>query len=616
MSTAGKRQSEQETPGRRPSDYESATRIRAQPPRTLGDYASDRLEMLCEAAGFREEVGPVIETFRSLVAPWAFAPLPPGWVSDISDDNTPIELSVTIAERRSEVRVLFETQGSEATLKSYRAAGLAFHQRLEREFGADLRRFRIVQDLFMPEDMEGPFAVWNSVVFAKGKPPAFKTYFNPQARGRAKAYALVEEALQRLGLDRAWGSLCRTAARRGPHLDEVKYLALDLTSEPESRVKVYVRHHGATPDDLEIASSAAAGYVPGEALHFARAMGGDRDRLAERATFTCSAFIEGQDERPVATTLYVPVCAYAKDDAVVTRRVDEYLVQNGIDADLYGRIVHGFANRPLAAGVGMQSWVALRRYGGKARLTVYLATEATQVFQPGTIPAATGDRTAYASAEGVVRCTGSYDLAKHPFIGRMMREPNGDRLLWLLIQNLYEGTSKHLAAWQESAAAKIRAALGASLEELGVRDPAPNGQLMRDFVASIDRLRPTDFVDAHLDSGRKLAAQLGEHYASDDAYEILGALAVSEVCAEQLLRMSVELLRSLPRDAEPQVLDRLISAYAGEGLERAVALAARVPTRTEAIQAFRRGAAGVHGAFWNALDELYVTCFISMQGGS
>jgi hypothetical protein len=384
-------QSRANNPISAPEDAASGT-IRVQP--RLLDYAAARFEHLCTGAGFGRETDSAVATLRRLLVSCGDVPVggtPSEWVSEISDDNTPIEFSVAIADGKAEVRALFEPEGEQPTLAAYRAAGLAFNQRLEREFGADLTRFREVQALFLPEQLEGPFAVWSSVVFRQRKPPAFKAYFNPNAQGADNAFDLVEEALHRLGLGRAWQALSRHILARGPKLDELKYFALDLTSEPQARVKVYVRHHAASPEDLEFASSPAHSHVPGETLDFVRAMRGGRGRLHARAAFTCSSFLGDADERPAATTVYVPVCAYARDDERVRERVREYLIKQGGDPALYDSVLSSYANRPLSAGVGMQSWAALRRHDEQIRLTVYLATEANHVFQPGEIPAPTGD---------------------------------------------------------------------------------------------------------------------------------------------------------------------------------------------------------------------------------
>jgi DMATS type aromatic prenyltransferase len=351
----------------------------------LIDYVLARLERLCTAAQLGDERDAIVNTFGAL---WGDAVVPPGWISDISDDNTPIELSVAMEGERTEVRVLFEVQATEPTLAAYRRAGLAFHERLEREYGADLSRFRLLQDLFLPEGMEGPFAVWSSVVFARGKAPAFKTYFNPRARGGQNARRLVQTAFERLGMHDALSHLHDTALRRG-ELDELKYFALDLGADPRSRVKVYVRHHEATPADLEVAASAAASYVPNDTRSFVRAMAGGDAPLRVRAPFTCSAFTADESCRPASTTVYVPVCAYARDDAAVHDRIARYMRARGLDPAGYDALVEGFANRPLEAGIGMQAWFALRTHAGAARFTVYFATEATRVHAPGVVPAPT-----------------------------------------------------------------------------------------------------------------------------------------------------------------------------------------------------------------------------------
>ncbi len=367
--------------------------IRAQ---RLVDYTSERLSALCNATQLTEEAAQIVATYRSLIEPWGDMRLDAKseWVSEISDDNTPVEFSVTLSEGKTEVRVLLEAQGAEPTMAAYRRAGIELTERLGSEFGAYLERYHLLKDLFLPEEMHGPFSVWHSAVFASGKAPAFKAYFNPQAHGPENAVELTRLALDRLRMPRAWDSLARSATRRGPVLDELKYFALDLAEDAHARVKIYSRHHSASSEDLEIAASAAASYVPGEASEFVVAMRGGPDRLDVRAPFTCSSFVGEDHARPASTTLYVPVCAYVRDDAEARERMRRYLTLKGVNARQYCNMIDGFANRALDAGVGMQSWMALRRYQNKARLTVYLGTEANRVHAPGEVPAPTPDYSA------------------------------------------------------------------------------------------------------------------------------------------------------------------------------------------------------------------------------
>jgi hypothetical protein len=374
------------------STRRSPPSIPAPKPTKLDDYVCQRLEALCLAARFGHSAE-VVDTVRHLISPWAAKGRaePSWWSSEVSDDGTPIEFSVATSEEATDVRVLFEPQAAEPTLESYRLAGLAFNERLGVEFGANLERFRAVQDLFLPPGMSGPFAVWSSAVFSSaGGPPSFKAYFNAQAHGLENAPALVREGLERLGLQDAWRLLRETVFRRGPALDEIKYFALDLSGDPFARVKVYVRHHETTPEDLEVsATGAAPESISGETIDFVRAIRGSDEPMRERACFTCSAFAGERTDRPASITVYVPACAYALDDATVRSRVVDYMTKKGIDPRLYTSVIDGYANRPLDGGVGMQSWIAFRRYRGAVRLTVYLATEAQRVFAPGVVPAPT-----------------------------------------------------------------------------------------------------------------------------------------------------------------------------------------------------------------------------------
>jgi DMATS type aromatic prenyltransferase len=535
-----------------------------------------RLGALCAETGLSAETASVADrVLRDLIVPWsrveAFARHPHlGWVSEISDDNTPIEFSVTLSPAGSEVRVLFEPQGEDQSLAGHREAALRFHDHLTREHGADLRRFEMVSDLFTPVGMRGPFALWSAVVFADGKPPAFKAYFNPQAQGVGSAVALVEEGLRRLGLPHAWRHLAATIARRGPHRDELKYFALDLSAGEQARVKVYVRHHGATPEDLEIAASAATDSTPGEAQDFARAMGGHTRRFKERAAFTCAAFVGGRDDRPSATTQYVPVCAYALDDLEVERRVAQYLQTHGMDSGPYCRLLAAFANRPLSAGVGLQSWVAFRRYQGVPRLTIYLACEVRHVFPPGSVPASTENHMSFDSAEEILACVDQYGLDRHPLIRHLERAANERKLVCLLANNASEllSTARSSAArldrWKDE-----NVVVGESFipEQTSSRHLFRNA--LRTFRTSPDRVEAA-------------AAELAAARVTKRLVEAL----VQMLKADCSIGLS---LRALVRDgkaAEAEQLSRLDAAG------------------TVGLPSVLRGALGVHRALWSALDQL------------
>jgi hypothetical protein len=481
------------------------------------DELTERLVRLCESSGLEPEATATAESvFRSLIVPWSrvarsLSGESEEWLSEISDDNTPIEFSVTLSPEGAEVRVLFEPQGPEPTLASHREAALAMHERLERDYHADLSRFRRVLDLFLPPNMQGPFALWSAVVFSNRHPPAFKAYFNPQARGPGRAAELVSEALRRLDMPKAVRTLARSVARRDPHRDELKYFALDLSHDPRARVKVYVRHHDATPEDLELVATAAPGSNPGEALQFAKAMGGGAERFRARATFSCAAFVEGDAERPAAVTHYVPVCAYSENDAVVEERVGAYLSEHGLAADPYRSMLRAFANRPLDAGVGMQSWVAFRRYQNVPRLTIYLGSEARKVHAPGSVPARTSSHMRFRSLPELLERLSRYDLAHHPEV--VAAKADGDPAIVL------------------SALAELREAL-ASVTSGG-----------HDATAASDAARLLTKVSALLDGASAAAApavraevvaNLSRCFQATEARQREAAIAVAGLLSDQL----------------------------------------------------------------------------------
>lgn len=594
---------------------------------TFADYGAARFRTLCQGAGFGAKTEELLTTFHRLLTPWGNVPIgnQPHWLSNIGDDHSPIEFSVAFINQQPEVRVLMEVQGDSPTVQSQRIAGLAFNERLGREFGASLERLRLIQDLFLPEKIQGNFAIWNAVVFSQGREPSFKVYLNPQAQGSERAQALVEEALIRLGFPQVWSAFGRTVTRRGPQLDEIKYFALDLANSHRARVKIYVHHHYATPEELEIACSVANNYVPGEASKFALAMSGGNQLLSLRSPFTCPSFIEGNDERPEETTLYIPVCAYAHDDRVVSNRVHNYLMSHNLDSSLYNRILKSYATRALESGVGMQSWVSYRRQLGRPRLTVYLSTESYRVYPPGSIPASTIHPLSFNSAVAVIERLLQDSLAEHPFLRRLMREAGNTTHLWLLITNTYEGTSKHFILWLAKITAQVesdqlRCLLARQLnEELGDGDFShAHSVLMNRFLDSIALWRPEEFSEAHLQPGKRLGERLAKHYLADEAHEGVAALMAGEICAQQLIHVVAQLIRLQENTFEPSSISWLTrhDEIEGNHAQESLVLARMLPDSEEVIKAVQRGAMGLHKALWNFLDEMYQLCFVGLPAES
>ena len=545
--------------------------------RLLNQVAS-RLSALC--GGLALDTAPVVDTFRELVAPWT-AGVMTSWQSEISDDNTPIELSVSLDGNDAALRILFEPQAAEPTLQAYRAAGLALHDQLEAHYRADLDRFRRVTNLFLPERLQGRFAVWSSVVFAHGQRPAFKAYLNPNARGPGEASALVEEALGRLGLGHAWRNLSE-ATRRGPHLDELKYFALDLAGGPHARVKVYVHHHGATPADLEAACAASGNHVEAQTLAFVRALRGGDEPMQTRAPFTCHAF-NGERPTRATSTVYVPVCAYAHDDRVVAGRVIAYLHSVGVDAALYRRAVVETAPRPLEDGVGLQSWVALRRDAERTRLTVYIATEARHRHPPGSVPAPSADPLACESLAAVLALFEKRPFDAHPLLRRLLRAPSV-AAAELLAQTLHEGIARDFAVALSVVAARVDPQLRERLTLELSSSPA---------ASAFATLRPASHPPG---PGHRLRVTLARGQRSDDIHEAIATLLGAEIALRLLVGPVERLLTGITND------DR-------NGLEDGHALGQFIPRGDRALAAATRGAVETHRAVWRALDEVYALAF-------
>ncbi|HMG19657.1 MAG TPA: tryptophan dimethylallyltransferase family protein, partial [Kofleriaceae bacterium] len=166
----------------------------------------------------------------------------PAYASDVVDDHTPFEMSLAIGGTAPELRLLVETVGADSSLAARWQAARALGERLRDRHGADLRRLDAIADLFQPRRDHGVLAMWYAVGFRPGQPPQWKAYVDLRARGNEHARAVLEEALDRLGLAAAYPRLMREAGGRDL-LDELVYFSLDLADHDRARVKAYFRHH-------------------------------------------------------------------------------------------------------------------------------------------------------------------------------------------------------------------------------------------------------------------------------------------------------------------------------------------------------------------------------------
>ena len=592
--------------------------IRARPtPATLASVASRQIEALALPLGLAAHASAATAITHALLGPIGSRGLyaGPTFASDVGDDHTPFELSVSYGATH-ELRVLAEPHVAACAtpreaLCASRDAAVALLEELERRGQCSLTRFRAVADLFLPAEPSGAFALWIGAIV--GPTPRFKVYMNPEAQGSARAPALVEEALVRLGFDRAWPAIARTLLARGPAHDELKYFALDLDATPTARVKVYARHHDATASDAERAASSAREYVAGEATVFLTTLAA-RERFDRRPLATCLAYDALDPQRAATATTYLPVNAYASDDAVVCSRLESLLARAGLDAATYGEATRAYAERPLAAGIGAQSYVAWKRTAAGPCVTVYYAAEA---FEPGAVAAAPAVSvpTDAATLDAWLR---GRSIAQHPYWQRLARQaPSAERVA-LLLASAREALAHDLARRLATTVARIddtdvRAPIAAILNEelgsgVGSRAHEHHFTQLAAAFPELDGARRAEL----LRPARKLRASLDALHAVQAPYVGVGAALLSEIFGAEVNAALVAELARHPH-IDPAVR-AWIAGHAAIECEHASEAAAVVHLVARAhLDDVIRGAMAFERAALRFFDALYA---VSHGGGA
>jgi len=357
------------------------------PKNYLTHMVTDRLEALALVLGFQEETNYIMSVYHELIDPWA--DLPAAKIrqkkSAFAADASPIELSVAITAGVPELRFSMEIIEEDTSIGGKRASAIAFVNKIEKLFNLDLSQYRAIEDLFLPENMQGKFAMFQSVRFSPGKPIVFDIHLNPKAAGIDKVNVLVQEALRRLGYAQGWLKM-QEVLQRGDDLDQIFYFGIDV-GEKNNRVKIYAYHKEAKLLDISRICQVAQNYVPHIQENFVREMTGGLELYSKWWLITTTAFVDINPIVPQTITTYVPMFAYAHDDAQAYERIHRYLHTHDLQPDIYRNLIDTFKNRDLSAGVGMQNWISLqRRLDQKLRWTIYLATELVEVLKPGTLP--------------------------------------------------------------------------------------------------------------------------------------------------------------------------------------------------------------------------------------
>ncbi len=587
------------------------------PTQTYVDCGIAKLTALCHAVGLSDKIEQITAIFRTLAASWGDRKVGEitAWRSDVSDDAAPFEFSLALDPDKVELRVLIEAQGSDPNLQSNWQAGLALNQYLAANHHVSLDRFEQIADLFSPTNPEAKFSMWHAVCFYPDKEPSFKLYLNPQSQAASRSASIVEESLVRLGFTHAWPTLAETAAQRGPDKDEFVYFSLDLAAHDQARVKVYVRHHDATPADLESALSAAGNYVAGDAIEFCEAMAPGQASFSAKSMTTCYSWVDGDNVNPSIGTLQLPISNYALNDQVVCDRLDLYLVQHGLSFSTYHSAIQSFAPRPLAQGVGMHSYISLRREQQQRRVTAYLNPEINTVRTQMKAITAQSTRPVL-SLEEMVWHYENYTVADHPFLQRLQREPVNKQYIWLLFMNVHEAVVPHFTRWLATTIGKIDDERILCFLAKQLNDELGNGdingihkKLFKQMMTALDSWRMDSFTEEMLVPGREINKILEGIFSDANPYTGVGAVILLEILAKQFdLCLGQEFRKT---DIDLSTVNWLIlhEVLEIDHADESLLMARFTTDSAEGAAAAKKSVEKTRVASWNFLDGLYRICY-------
>jgi DMATS type aromatic prenyltransferase len=577
----------------------------------------EKLTALCHAVGLEHKTAEAIETFRAMTLSWGDRKIreDSSWQSNVSDDGAPFEFSIAIDPQKTELRFLVEAQGKEANLQSNWEAGLNLNHYLAERYQVSLDRFKQIEDLFVPTNPDASFSIWHSACFYPDKEPAFKIYLNLQSQGNSRATAIFEESLVRLGFAHSWSSFAEIAAQRGPEKDEFLYFSLDLASHSQARIKTYIRHHEATLDELEKALSLAQNYVFGDVTAFCQAMSNGQSSFCAKPVISCFSLIKGDEITPSSGTIYLPISNYAPNDRVVSDRFTRYFTQYDLPISTYDAALRSVASRPLTAGIGMQSYISLRREQQQRRVNIYLNPEVNAVEPPCKELIARG-RQPLPSLEEMIWHYEKHTVADHPFLKRLQREPVNPTMIWLLFMNVREAIANHFTRRLANVIGRIdderiRCVLTKQLnEELGNGDiNSIHRKLFNRLMDAIEPWRMESFNEDMLIPGQELSQRLEEIYLDPNPYVGVGSAIVMEIHGKQFdLCLGKEFRKTeIDLSAIPWLIihEELEIGHADEAL----VLSRFVTDSVDGIAAAREGSQKTRAASWKFLDGMYRICF-------
>ena len=396
----------------------------------LGTLALQKAEVFQSEFGLSPAQGKSLENWVALFGSgWIEGPVndAPLWKTDITDDGTPFEFSLSFKESGLEARVLAEPQQAPFDALSNWRAGLLVNDRLRAD-GRCLVRFDAIESIFAPRVPDGRFAIWHAAGTTEDGVSKVKVYVNPQIHGKADAPELTKKALETLELLSAWTFL-------STRLDgaELIYLSLDLEASSFARVKVYLAYPNVDIAGIERALEGARHYVAGDAAEWVRGVTAHQGSFSERPLLVCWAFdVNGGLPR---ATLHVPVRSYTSNDAEALEGIERWVGTS--HAELLRNALPRVAGRPLHVGRGLITYASFQYEGERVKVTLYFAPQAYTILSPrasGVLP----KRFTMADVNDAIARENDV-LRTHPFLQRIpnagideVRELAAHLTFWIL----------------------------------------------------------------------------------------------------------------------------------------------------------------------------------------
>ncbi|WP_284744885.1 tryptophan dimethylallyltransferase family protein [Amycolatopsis sp. RTGN1] len=301
------------------------------------------------AAAFRA-IGLDRDPTTSLMGDWADQPVTEfdNHHSFAANDGSPVEFSFAMTRSGAEARMGFEPLDTPARLTE--------HHFVQQHTG-DTTRLHLIEDLFAPAG--GLFSIFCATAFRAEGDPLIKVYLNPSAGGRP--HQAVAEAMDRLGLTAPWARLddrLGTGWSDSPHR-EIAVFALDLDASPEARVKLYLRHSGCEPTEVEQVAALAEDHQPDLFTKILTRVYGDSTTGLAKAPMTCLAF-RGSRPQPASATLYCPLDPNLGNDAEAATRVLDLLEMSGIAPEPFHALATAISGPDLTRGRRL-SWLSYKQ---------------------------------------------------------------------------------------------------------------------------------------------------------------------------------------------------------------------------------------------------------------